>query len=162
MRFDEVYVCKECGVETPEDRRPWWNNKMCPDCFEERRSLLGRKQYLRCLRVKILYMLYQAVRLELYRLRREREYRECPRSVPELRHWSTPLYSMHKIQKRVEIHQYVENILLGGCTKCGSEWKLKGVCDGPDMDGPTYYVYCHNCDSGFTLDYDRGGAICIA
>ena len=166
-RYCASYPCKECGktmyehdMETRSVPRGY--EKLCPDCLNERIALLSRKQILRKFRFKYFYMLYQAVRLEAYRLRREREYRRCPSSIPEDHHWSTPFYSKHKIQMRMRIHRYVENLMLKPCTKCGSKWKLKGVCDGPDMDGPSYYVYCRHCDSGFTLDYNRGGAICIA
>lgn len=165
--YQNTFICKECEKEEFKHRMesrsvPKGWEGLCSDCLEERGALLSRKQILRKVRFKYFYMLFQAVRLEVYRLKREREYRNCPRSIPEDRHWSTPLYSRHKIQMRIKIHKYVEKLMLGGCTKCGSMWKLKGVCDGPDNDGPTYYTYCRNCDSGFTLDYNRGGAICIA
>ncbi len=158
-----TFICKECGKEIYKHRlENQWQDRLCPDCLNERRALLSRKQILRKVRFKVIYMYLQAVRMETYRLKREREYRNCPTSVPGHRHWSNTLYSTHKIQMRVKIHKYVESLMLKGCTKCGNKWKLKGVCDGPEMDGPTYYTYCINCDSGFTLDYNRGGAICIA
>lgn len=162
------FLCTECGKETPKHSVSGRNafekreKHLCLNCVAESRALLGRKQKLRKWKLKIFYMYTQAMGMEASRLKREREYRNCPRSISEEKHRSSPLYSLHKIQMRMKIHRYVENLMLKGCTKCGKMWKLKGVCDGPDNDGPTYYTYCKACDSGFTLDYNRGGAICIA
>ncbi len=160
MRW-ETFTCKECGVSVPKDRlksryvpKEWENT--CPDCLEERSAFQSRKQILRKMGgSKSLYMLIRAISLEGYRLKREREYRNAPDSIPEDGHWSTPQYSLHKIATRVRIHRHMEELLDAGCTKCGNMWKLKGVCDGPDNDGPYYCTYCRNCNSSFTLDEAR-------